>query len=495
MASRGTVTAELFREKVDPTLMTRLPRAYLEGHAVVPVRESDGRLIVYGAEDAYGSALEIGEIFSRPVEFIPAPPEDVRRFIKERYDRDSSRAEAIAEMDESGSVRELEELASDEPLVRLVDEIMRNAVSLRASDVHVEPYEDETVVRFRVDGVLREHDRLPRGLHPAVVSRLKILSRLDIAQNRLPQDGRIKLTVGTNEIDLRVSTVPTPLGERVVLRILDRESVKLDLNELGMSSEMMETWRKYIMQPHGIILVTGPTGSGKTTTLYSALESRKTGDVNMLTVEDPVEYLLDGVGQIQVNPKINLSFASGLRSILRQDPDIIMVGEIRDGETARIAVQASLTGHLVFSTLHTNDSSSAGPRLVDMGVEPYLIGSTLRAVLGQRLVRRLCPNCKNPEAVDSGSVAALGLDRDATVYGPSGCEQCDHSGYRGRIGLFEFLPVEGKIRELILEGASASRVEAAARSVGIPSLKEDGVKKILNGSTTPAEVLRATESV
>ena len=484
----------IHQQSFDPDLLTAWPREFLESHAVAPLRRTEGRVTVFGAESGYGAALEIGMLLGCEVDFVAGEGKEVRRFIAEKYDQGSSKQEAIAELDEPSSVKELEELANDAPVVRLVNHVLQQAVERRASDVHIEAYEDETLIRLRIDGVLLEYDRLPRGLHPGLVSRIKILARLDIAQTRLPQDGRIAISVAGREIDLRVSTIPTPLGERAVLRILDRSSVRFGLMELGMVQHDLDKWKEVIASPHGIILVTGPTGSGKTTTLYAAMGTLNTGRVNILTVEDPVEYLLKGVGQIQVNPRINLTFASGLRSILRQDPDVIMVGEIRDGETAKIAVQASLTGHLVLSTLHTNDAASASPRLMDMGVEPYLIGSTLRAVLAQRLVRVLCPACRQPAPIDHADAAALDIPADATVYRAVGCAQCDGLGFKGRTGIFELLPVEGEVRELIINGQSALHIGRAAREAGMRSMRDDSREKVLAGITTADEVMRATEA-
>jgi general secretion pathway protein E len=484
----------LLSEPFDRAVLGAWPREFLTLHAVVPLREEDGALVIAGAEEAHAIAYEIGMLRDRPIRFLAAEARDVRRFINERYDSDTSRREAIEEMDGDSSEarRELEELANDAPVVRFVTSILQTAIERRASDIHIEPYEAESAIRLRIDGHLGEHDRIPRGLHPGVVSRVKIMARLDIAQTRQPQDGRISVNLGGREIDLRVSTIPTPQGERIVLRLLDRSSVRFGMEELGFEGADLVRWNRLITHPNGIILVTGPTGSGKTTTLYAALDRLRSGAVNILTVEDPVEYQIEGVGQMQVNPKLNVTFASGLRAILRQDPDIIMVGEIRDSETAVIAIQGALTGHLVLSTLHTNDAPSAAPRLVDMGVEPYLLASTLRGVLGQRLVRRLCPHCRRERPASAGERAALGLAEGARLFDAVGCERCGNVGYRGRIGLFELMEIDDEIRDGILKRRDAVEIGRAARKAGMRTIREDGLARVLAGLTTAEEVLRVT---
>ncbi|MEK8023264.1 MAG: ATPase, T2SS/T4P/T4SS family [Candidatus Hydrogenedentota bacterium] len=485
----------IHRERFDPRVLTSWPKEFLLTYAIAPLRDEDGKVIVFGSSDARAAAMEIGMLLDRDVSFVEAEAKDVRRFVMEKYDTGSGRQDAIEELERDGAdVRELEELANDAPVVRLVGSFLQKAAEKRASDVHIEPYEDESVIRFRIDGVLSEQDRLPRGLHPGVVSRIKILGRLDIAQTRLPQDGRIALAMGGREIDLRVSTIPTPLGERVVLRLLDRSSVRYGMTDLGLDGETLTRWQELLGQPHGIILVTGPTGSGKTTSLYAALETLKSGRVNILTVEDPVEYQLQGIGQVQVNPRINLTFASGLRSLLRQDPDIIMVGEIRDSETAVIAVQAALTGHLVLSTLHTNDAASAPPRLQDMGIESYLLSSTMRGVMGQRLVRKLCMNCRQPVQVDRSDARALDLPEDTHVYRAAGCETCEGVGFKGRLGLFELMLVDDDVKDMILARRASGEILRAARKKGMKTIKEDGRDKVLRGLTTPSEIIRVTDA-
>jgi general secretion pathway protein E len=373
--------------------------------------------------------------------------------------------------------------------------LLLQALRERASDLHFEPYETRSVVRFRVDGVLRDVIEPPRALHAALVSRLKIMARLDIAEKRLPQDGRIALKLGDKQVDVRVSTLPTGPGERVVLRLLDKDAAQLDLAALGMSATTLASVDALIREPHGIVLVTGPTGSGKTTTLYAALSRLPRGSLNMMTVEDPIEYALDGVGQMQVNPKIELDFARGLRAILRQDPDIIMIGEIRDLETAQIAVQASLTGHLVLATLHTNDAASALTRLADMGVEPYLLASSLLGVLAQRLVRTLCPSCRAqsaPTAGEAALLAELALPPAQALWAPVGCGECRGTGYRGRTGIYELIVIDDALRRLVHDRASEHALREVAVRAGMTTLLRDGTRWLAGGTTSLAELVRVT---
>ncbi|MEP6657472.1 MAG: type II secretion system ATPase GspE, partial [Betaproteobacteria bacterium] len=380
------------------------------------------------------------------------------------------------------------------PVIRMINALLLQALRERASDLHFEPYEMRSVVRFRVDGVLRDVIEPPRALHAALVSRVKIMASLDIAEKRLPQDGRIALKLGDKAVDVRVSTLPTGSGERVVLRLLDKDSAQLDLTSLGMSASTLEGIDRLIREPHGIVLVTGPTGSGKTTTLYAALSRLDRGSANMMTVEDPIEYALDGVGQTQVNPRIELTFARALRAILRQDPDVIMIGEIRDLETAQIAVQASLTGHLVLATLHTNDAASAVTRLADMGVEPYLLASSLLGVLAQRLVRTLCPACRVPYAPTTGEAALLveiGV-APSTLHGPTGCAQCNHTGYRGRTGVYELFAIDEGVRRLIHDRGPEHALRHAALGSGMTPLRRDGARWLVNGTTSLAELVRVS---
>lgn len=385
----------------------------------------------------------------------------------------------------------------DAPIIRYVNTLIFRAANQRASDIHIEPFEDLLKVRFRIDGVLHEVDSEDKFFQPAILSRIKVMANLNIAEKRLPQDGRIGVRIAGQDVDIRVSTVPTRYGERIVLRLLDKSKVMLDLESLGLHKTNIEIVSKIIQRPYGIILVTGPTGSGKTTTLYACLTKINSEDKNILTVEDPVEYELKGVGQMQVNPKIDFTFANGLRSILRQDPDVIMVGEIRDLETVEIAIQASLTGHLVFSTLHTNDAPGALTRLIDMGVEPFLISSSVIAIMAQRLVRKLCKHCRISHLLSDEEIQKLGLSLPSgpsrEVFGikPLGCSHCERMGYSGRIGIHELLMIDDTVRSLIMQRADAPQIRQAART--LRSLRLDGAMKVLQGITSVEEVLRVTQ--
>ncbi len=380
----------------------------------------------------------------------------------------------------------------------MVNSLLFQAAKDRASDIHIEPFERELTVRFRIDGILYDILSPPKRFQPVIISRVKIMAGLNIAEKRLPQDGRIRIRLAGKDIDIRVSIVPTAFGERVVMRLLDKSTTVLHLEELGLLGAKHDMVSKLIKQSHGIILVTGPTGSGKTTTLYAALSKINTTDKNIITIEDPIEYQLHGVGQIQVNPKIELTFASGLRSILRQDPDVIMVGEIRDLETAEIAIQAALTGHLVFSTLHTNDSFGAMTRLLDMGIEPFLVSSSVIAVMAQRLVRRVCSGCREPYQPAREELEELGISPQRmmghTIYKPgAGCNQCKRTGYRGRTGIHELLVVDDEIRGLVMKSGDATTIRRAATARGMNTLREDGADKVLDGVTTIEEILRVTQ--
>ena len=389
---------------------------------------------------------------------------------------------------------DLLEAGDEAPVIRLVNALLFEAVKAGASDIHLEPFERTTAVRFRIDGILHDVLAPPARVHATLAARVKIMAGLDIAERRLPQDGRIRLRVAGRDIDVRVSLVPTGFGERVVLRLLDRAAALLDLPELGLAPAAAAVLDRLLAQSHGIILVTGPTGSGKTTTLYAALQRLRTGERNIMTIEDPVEYQLRGIGQIQVNPRIDLSFASGLRSVLRQNPDVILVGEIRDRETVEIALQAALTGHLVFSTLHTNDAPGALTRLLDMAVEPFLISSSLLAVLAQRLVRRVCPACGREGPPGAEERAALGAATPAMLrHAGPGCNDCRGTGYRGRTAIHELLVVNDQIRTLIMARADAAAVRRRATADGMATLRDDGLAKVCEGVTTLAEVLRATQ--
>jgi len=396
-------------------------------------------------------------------------------------------------LQEIPKVEDLLESQDDAPVIRLINALLTQALRDSASDIHIEPFESRSVVRLRIDGTLRDLIEPARTLHAAIVSRVKIMAQLDIAEKRLPQDGRITLRLAGKMIDVRVSTIPTGHGERVVLRLLDKQAGRLDLARLGMDEATRSQIDKLIRQPHGIILVTGPTGSGKTTTLYAALSRLNATEINIMTVEDPIEYDLDGISQTQVNPRIDMSFARALRTILRQDPDVVMIGEIRDIETAQIAVQASLTGHLVFATLHTNDAASAVTRLVDMGVEPFLLASSLIGVVAQRLVRRLCLECRKPFAADAAQLRAFGFTPVAGSFSsPHGCAYCNRTGYRGRTGIYELLTVDDELRRLIHDRSSEQALRSHAVSRGMRSLRDDGMRWAAQGVISLEEVVRVT---
>jgi len=435
-----------------------------------------------------GDSQTIDEYISK---FYGQGSQNINRIIE---DMDQQGFEFVREEEEE-DVGHLKDLASEAPIIKLVNLLISRAVESRASDIHIEPFEDELKVRYRIDGVLHDVESAPKKLQAAVVSRIKIMAKLNIAERRLPQDGRIRLKFGEREIDLRVSTIPILHGESVVMRILDKESIVIDLDTLGFFPDTLSSFNKIITKPNGIFLVTGPTGSGKTTTLYGALDKINSPDKKIITVEDPIEYQLKGVNQIQVKTQIGLNFATTLRHIVRQDPDIIMIGEIRDLETAEIAIQSALTGHFVFSTLHTNDAPSAITRLLDMGVENFLLSSTVRGILAQRLLRNVCPKCKEVDqtGTDQEEFKALGITEDVLLYKGRGCEACSFTGFYGRTGIFELLIIDDEIRKLILANADANQIRSAARRKGMRTLLEDGVKKIKAGVTTLSEVFRVTQ--
>lgn len=424
--------------------------------------------------------------------------EAVVRFYQQEGGQSLAMAQGIGDDMDLASVAEalpesedLLEREGDAPIIRLINAIMSEAVKEEASDVHIETFERRLVVRFRVDGILREVIEPRRALAPMLVSRIKVMAKLDIAEKRVPQDGRIVLRISGQEVDVRVSTLPSSHGERIVMRLLNKQAGRLDLTHLGMNNDDRERLRDVISHPHGILLVTGPTGSGKTTSLYASLGYLNNGRRNIMTVEDPVEYHLEGIGQTQVNSKADMTFARGLRAILRQDPDVVMIGEIRDKETAEIAVQASLTGHLVLSTLHTNSAVGAITRLEDMGVEPFLLSSSIVGVLSQRLVRKLCDDCKQPIPADEASQALLEVDSAVTIYHAKGCEKCFDQGYRGRIGLYELILIDEDVKTLIHSQVGEQAMEQHVRKT-TPSLRQDGMKKVIAGNTTIEEVLRVS---
>ena len=473
-----------------------LPYAFARSQQLLVERDDDGRCTLWmPAGAARQSASALSEVLRKhglgqgALQFQTLPAHELAQRISAAYAQGESNAAAVVSevqsdadltrmMQELPAVEDLLESAGDAPIIRMLNALLTQAARDGASDIHIEPYERTSSVRFRIDGTLREVVSPNRALHAALISRLKIMADLDIAEKRLPQDGRISLRIGTRAVDVRVSTLPSAHGERAVLRLLDKSETRLTLPAVGMTGDTLARFRSLVAQPHGIILVTGPTGSGKSTTLYAALGEMDAARNNIMTVEDPIEYELHGVGQTQVNAKIDLTFAKALRAILRQDPDVIMIGEIRDYETAQIAIQASLTGHLVLATLHTNDAVSAVTRLTDMGVEPFLLSSSLLGVLAQRLVRKLCPVCAQRQGGHGAE--------------PVGCEACGQTGYQGRTGIFEMLVADDAVRALIHQRAPESELLAAARHGGLRAMREDGERLVAAGITSRAELLRVT---
>jgi len=435
-------------------------------------------------------------IMGQEINFSGADEEEVKHLVK-FWRADLAPELENSDLEEAYDESDLNDLSSDAPVIRLVNHLFERALDLNASDIHFEPEENSFDVRCRVDGIMNQIESLPVNAQAAVISRLKLMAKLDIGEKRLPQDGRIEYRMGSKNLDLRVSTLPGVHGESVVLRILDRSDVMVSLNSLGMPNDVLTEYQKLIQQPHGMILVTGPTGSGKTTSLYATLEKINSKAQKIITVEDPVEYQLEGITQIHVNSKIGLSFASGLRSIVRQDPDIIMIGEIRDHETASIAIESALTGHLVFSTLHTNDAAGAISRLQDMGLESYLLSSSLLAVQAQRLVRQVCDNCKEKTQITDIELKLLDLQPGEIneIFHGKGCQNCGDSGYRGRIGLYELLVMDDGIRHLVNSGADATAIRQHAVAEGMRTLRQDALQKLASGLTTPEEVLRVTRAV
>ena len=488
--------------------LAKFPARILLDHRLMPLSENgDGIAVVTSRVFDNAGLDQLRLATGLDVHPVIAPSAEIDRFIKKylgvgadtlqsmRQEEAENDVQVLADVNEEDL--DLSTAAHDASIIKFVNQVMAEALELRATDVHVEPFESQLRVRYRIDGVLQEANIPPqvRKYHAAIVSRIKILSHLDIAEKRLPQDGRIRLKVAGREIDLRVSVIPMIHGEAVVLRILDRGDALLGLEHLGMGARENKVWTQVLDLPHGIILVTGPTGSGKTTTLYAALSKINKSDLKIITIEDPVEYQLAGINQIQVNTKSGLTFASGLRSILRHDPDVVLIGEIRDKETAEIAVQASLTGHLVFSTLHTNDAPGAATRLVDMGVEPYLVASSLEMVAAQRLVRLICSKCKieMPQAETDRLANEFGAEVPKVLYRGAGCQNCQGTGYRGRQGVFEMMPITDGIRPLILDRSSSREIRKMAIQEGMLSLRHDGWRLVREGRTTAEEVVRMTK--
>ena len=482
----------------------RLPFGFAKRHGVLLQQQPQGWQLFIHAATAPAAVLEVRRMLAEPFQITRLSALEFEALLEASYQRDSSEAQQLMEdignevnlaslADDIQESEDLLENEDDAPIIKLINAMLGEAIKLGASDIHVETFEKALIVRFRVDGLLREVLRPNRRLSSLLVSRIKVMAKLDIAEKRVPQDGRISLRIAGRAVDVRVSTMPSSHGERVVMRLLDKNNSHLNLADLGMTLSVQQAFSQLILKPHGIILVTGPTGSGKSTTLYAGLTEINTKDRNILTVEDPIEYELEGIGQTQVNTKVNMTFARGLRAILRQDPDVVMVGEIRDLETAQIAVQASLTGHLVLSTLHTNTAAGAITRLEDMGVEAFLLSSSLLGVLAQRLVRTLCPHCKAAHEPDKEELNLLGVGKKegVIIYRAAGCELCNNSGYRGRTGIHELLQVDEHIRELIHNGKGEQAIEKYVRQHS-PSIRTDGFSKVLSGETTLEEVLRVT---
>jgi general secretion pathway protein E len=485
-------------------VLKNLSAKYLRTYAVCPVSVEGGLMTVATSDPRNPVVLDdLRQTTGLSVKLVISSPEAITEAIDRTYDgANASALQRIVEgIDEERGgegdedVSHLRDMAFEAPVVRLVNLLVENAITAEASDIHIEPFEDTLRIRYRIDGILYDQEAPPRRLQAAVTSRVKIMAEMNIAERRLPQDGRIRVNLHGTRVDIRVSTIPTVHGESIVMRLLQRSSVFLPLDKLGFPADTLKRFESLIKRPHGIILVTGPTGSGKTTTLYAALDKINSPDRKIITVEDPVEYQLKGVNQIPVKPKIGLTFATGLRHIVRQDPDVILVGEIRDLETAEIAIQASLTGHLVFSTLHTNDAPAAITRLQDMGVEPYLVASVLEAVLAQRLVRRICGACRVQDTPSAADLDALGVTAPAgtRLFRGKGCEECRGTGYRGRMGIYELFPITEDARSLMLRRAAARDIRQYAISAGMVTLRMDGWRRACEGLTTVEEILRVTQ--
>jgi general secretion pathway protein E len=485
-------------------VLKNLSAKYLRTYAVCPVSVEGGLMTVATSDPRNPVVLDdLRQSTGLSVKLVISSPEAITEAIDRTYDgANASALQRIVEgMDEERGgegdedVSHLRDMAFEAPVVRLVNLLVENAITAEASDIHIEPFEDTLRIRYRIDGILYDQEAPPRRLQAAVTSRIKIMAEMNIAERRLPQDGRIRVNLHGSRVDIRVSTMPTVHGESIVMRLLQRSSVFLPLDKLGFPADTLKRFESLIKRPHGIILVTGPTGSGKTTTLYGALDKINSPDRKIITVEDPVEYQLKGVNQIAVKPKIGLTFATGLRHIVRQDPDVILVGEIRDLETAEIAIQASLTGHLVFSTLHTNDAPAAITRLQDMGVEPYLVASVLEAVLAQRLVRRICGTCRVQDTPSAADLDALGVTAPpgTRLFRGKGCEECRGTGYRGRMGIYELFPITEDARSLMLRRAASRDIRQYAISAGMVTLRMDGWRRACEGLTTVEEILRVTQ--
>ncbi len=489
---------------ISPDVIAHIPQEVARRYRVIPIAQTEASLLVAVDDPLNFDTFDaVGHLLKREVEFVCSTPDQIKTALLKYYGTaDDAAAQLEGQLGDDIQIGEhaaevAEGEGGDAPIIKMVTMLLLEAYKLKASDIHLEPMEKRFRVRFRMDGVLHEMQNPPKKLQSAIISRLKIMTgSMSIAEKRLPQDGRIQIKIGKKSIDLRVSTVPTTHGESIVMRILDKSSLSLGLPELGFLSDDQETFEQLIALPDGILLVTGPTGSGKTTTLYACLNYINKPDRKIITVEDPCEYQMNGINQVQVNVDIGMTFPVVLRSMLRQAPNIIMIGEIRDADTANIAINASLTGHLVFSTLHTNDAPAAVARLVDIGVPPFLVSSSVRAVVAQRLVRKLCNNCKQPHELTDSEIVSLGIDRsqlgEALIMRPVGCEKCRHVGYKGRMGIFEIFVITDDVRHMINEKASTLQLRKRARELGMRTLREDGVRKVLAGTTTAEEVISTT---
>lgn len=499
----GLPFIDLAEVKPDPTAVNLVSGDYALKNQILPMAfEGEILVVAIGGIDSLQAVDDLSILLNRPIRAVVADPSLIRDRIEERFLEGILSQlpgdDAASDFEDSDDLADLQKMAGETAVVQMANLVFAQSVRDGASDIHIEPYEREVKIRYRIDGILHEMMRPPKRMHAALISRLKILGEMNIAERRLPQDGRIKLNIAGRSIDVRVSIVPTVFGERAVMRILDKSTAMLSLEELGMMPDSFQRYRKLISVPYGIILVTGPTGSGKSTTLYASLQEIYSPKLNILTIEDPVEYQVPGIGQIQVRPNIGLSFASGLRSIVRQDPDVIMVGEIRDHETAEIAIHAALTGHLVFSTLHTNDAPGAITRLLDMGVEPYLAASSLVGVVAQRLVRRVCTNCAETTQFDRDALRAIGITEteaaSANFKIGRGCDKCQNTGFKGRQGVYELLMIDEHVRHLTVERASAGVIkEYAQKNLELRTLISDGKAAVLAGKSTPDEVLRVCQ--
>lgn len=489
---------------IQPRRDRQIPFSFAKARGIVDwAINAEGTLLVLTREDCDAPTLaEARRVLQQPLQAHRCNASTFEQQLSVLYGQgDAQAAQMMGDLEqeydltrlaqELPEIEDLLEIEDDAPIIRLINALLTQALREQASDIHIEPFETRSVVRYRIDGRLRDVLNPKRALHAAVVSRIKVMANLDIAEKRLPQDGRITLRIAGRAVDVRVSTLPTGHGERVVLRLLDKQQGKLNLSKLGMANDTLQTMQQLVAQPHGILLVTGPTGSGKTTTLYAALAELDTQSNNIMTVEDPIEYDLDGVGQTQINAKIDMTFARALRAILRQDPDIVMIGEIRDLETAQIAVQASLTGHLVLATLHTNDAASAITRLVDMGIEPFLLASSLIGVLAQRLTRQLCPYCKIAHTPDAAE-RTLFIAPMQSIYRAKGCAECNQTGYKSRAGIYELLQINDALRHMIHERSAEQKIRQHAEQMGMRTMRQDGLQRVQEGITSIEEVLRVT---